>query len=50
MVKSPYIHELHVEIKEISTQLSLPFLKAKKSNHEHLSWKTKVFHMIIMAM
>ncbi len=45
---SIYIHEPHMEVKEISIQLSLPF--SEKSNHEHLPWKTKVFHMIIMAM
>jgi hypothetical protein len=39
-----------MEVKEISIKLSLPFPKAKKSSHEHLSWKTEVFHMIIMAM
>ncbi len=47
---SIYIHEPHMEVKEISIQLSLPFPKAEKSNHEHLPWKTEVFHMIIMAM
>jgi hypothetical protein len=50
MVKSPYIHELHMEVKEILIKLSLPLPKAKKSNHKHLSWKIEVFHMIIMAM
>jgi hypothetical protein len=50
MVKFPYIHELHMDIKNISIQLTLLLPKAKKSNHEHLSWKIEVFHMVIMAM
>jgi hypothetical protein len=40
MLKFPYMHELHMEIKKILIQLSLLLFKAKKSNREHLSWKT----------